>query len=73
MVFFIEDFRCAETIPGTILVEFGGFQSCVIFYLWISGVLKVYLVLFWVTLGLFGFVVLFIEDVRCAEGIPGTW
>ena len=31
VVFFIEDFRCAETIPATILVEFGGFRAFVIF------------------------------------------
>ena len=46
LLFFIEDFRCAETIPGTILVEFVFFGH-VLFLSRSSGVLQLYLVLFW--------------------------
>ena len=39
------------------------------FLMSISGVPKVYLVLFWL-IWVFRACVIFIEDVRCAEGIP---
>ena len=44
MCYIIEDVRCAGTIPGTILVEFGIFRACVVL-LRMSGALKVYLVI----------------------------
>ena len=53
LLFFIEDFRCAETIPGTILVEFVFFGH-VLFLSRSSGVLQLYLVLFWLNLGFSG-------------------
>ena len=60
LLFFIEDFRCAETIPGTILVEFVFFGH-VLFLSRSSGVLQLYrLVLF------------FIEEFMYAATIPGT-
>ena len=43
MSFFIEDFRCAEIIPGTMLVKFV-FFGLVSYLLGMSGVLKKYLV-----------------------------
>ena len=101
-VIFIEDFRCAKTIPGT-SYYFGWIcfcWACIIFYrrfqvllcwsaegihgivlIWlnlsfsslcyllskISGVLKLYLVLLWLNLVVFGHELFSIEDFRYAE------
>ena len=51
------------------MVEFGIFRLA-LFLSMISGVLKLYLILVWWNLGFSGLVLFFIEDVRCAEGIP---
>ena len=44
-----------------------------LFLLKMSGVLKVYLILFWVSMVFFrGLCYFFSEDARCAEDIPDT-
>ena len=48
------------------------FFGLVLLLMWISRVPTVYLVLVWLILVFFGLVLFFVEDVRCAEGIPGN-